>query len=145
MKRFKFRFEAVHKHRAIIENARLQEFARVQGELVACDARIVYLRAECNQTMTNRPSNIDVEDIPRRERYIDTLRVSIAQEERLREGLMARLEDSRKALIVARQAREALDRIREADEKEYLQHVALAEQNMLDEISTQRYQRAKAL
>jgi flagellar export protein FliJ len=144
MKRFKFRFEAVHKHREIIENARLQEFGRLQGELAACEVRIVNLRAECNRTMTTRPLCIDVEDSPRRERYIDTLRVQIADEERLKEGLGARVEDARLALITARQAREALDRIRQADEKAYMQHAALAEQNMLDEISTQRYQRAQS-
>ena len=144
MKRFKFRFEAVHKHREIIENGKLREFGRLQGELSACEIRIVSLRSECNNTMNSRPFTIDVEDIPRRERYIDTLRVQIANEERLREGLGARVEDARLALIAARQAREALDRIRIADEKAYMQQAALAEQNMLDEISTQRYQRAKA-
>src|SRR5437764_2465699 len=106
MKRFKFRFEAVLKHRAVIEQTRLLAFAGAQSELAACDNRLAACREEFSRTVTDRPTRIDVEDIPRRERYLDTLNARITQDERTREGLAARMDDARVALITARQARE---------------------------------------
>lgn len=144
MKRFKFRFEAVLKHRAITEELRTQEFARVQGELAACDGRIAASRREFEVTVASRPERIDVEDLPRRESYLDALRARIEQETRIREGIAARLEDARVALVAAKQAREALERIRESDYETYRREATLAEQNALDEIASQRFQRAAA-
>ena len=143
MKRFKFRFEAVLKHRAVTEQTRLLTYARAQTELAASDVRLVTCRQEYSRTIAERPKRIDIEDIPRRERYIDTLNARIAQEERIREGLAARSEDARAALITARQAREALERIRESDHAEFERLGAVAEQNEIDEMSTQRHRRAQ--
>ncbi len=144
MKRFKFRFEAVLKHRAVIEELRMHEYVRIQDELAICEARLAGCRDQYARTIAERPAKIDFEDIPRRERYLDVLNARIAQEERLREGIAARLDDARTALIAARQAREALKRIREADQAEHLRLALLAEQNALDEMSSQRYRRAQA-
>lgn len=144
MTRFRFRFEAVLKHRSITEELRLQAFARVQAELVACDGRIAACRREFDQTMVNRPARIDVEDFPRREHYLDTLWARIEQEERIREGVAARAEDARLAVIAARQARQALETIRDTDHAIYQREAALAEQNAADEMATQRFQRARA-
>lgn len=144
MKRFTFRLDAVLKHRAITEQLRLQEIAVVQTELAVCDARIAGCRREFDRTVAERPDRIDVEDFPRREQYLDAVRERIEQQERIREGIAARLEDARLALIAAQQAREALERIREADHKEYCREAALAEQNAIDEMSTQRFKRARA-
>jgi flagellar FliJ protein len=144
VKRFKFRFEAVLKHRTITEDLRLQELAALQAELAICDGRIAACKGEFDRTIAERPGQIDVEDFPRREQYLDTLRSRIEQEERIREGVAARVEDARIALIAARQAREALERLREADYKEYCREAALFEQNAIDEMSTQRFQRARS-
>ena len=142
MKRFRFRFEAVLKHRTITEDLRMQDFARLQSELAACDVRVETLQSEFSRSMAERPTRVDVEDFPRRERYLDTLRVRIEQEERIREGIAARLDDARLALIAARQAREALERIQTADREMHRKVNALAEQNAVDEIATQRFRLA---
>jgi flagellar FliJ protein len=144
VKRFIFRFEAVLKHRAITEELRTEEFARVQAELAACDGRIAACRREFDITVSGRPERIDVEDFPRREHYLDTLRARIEQETRIREGIAARLEDARRALVAAKQAREALERIRETDFDAYRREAARAEQNALDEVASQRFQRIAA-
>jgi flagellar export protein FliJ len=143
LKRFRFRFEAVLKHRVAIEDQRLQEFSRVQGELTLCDNRLSMLHSTYYRGIAERPAQIDVEDFPRRERYLDTLRARIDQEERIREGVAARLDDARQALIAARQAREALERVRAEDMETHKREAAKAEQDALDEISTQRYQRGQ--
>ena len=144
MKRFVFRFEAVLKHRVVTEELRLQELARVQGEMSVCEGRIAQCRSEFDRTMVERPARIDVEDFPRREQYLDTLGVRIQQEERIHEGIAARLEDARLAVIAARQAREALERIRETDREKHRRDGLLAEQSALDEIATQRFGRSRA-
>ena len=141
MRRFKFRLEAVMKHRAVVEEQKLQAFATVPREMAESDVRIAVLRAEYESTVASRPEHIDVADIARRERYIDTLNVQIAEEERVREGISARLDDARAALIVARQAREAIERIREKDYFAHLQSAVREEQIAIDEIATLRHAR----
>src|SRR5579872_3440989 len=138
MRRFKFRFETVLKHRTILEEMRMQAFAIVQQEMVTVDARLAASRAEYARTVAGRPSSLDVEDIARRERYLDTLSARLAQEERVREGIAARLEDARVALLEARQACKALERVREQDLQEYMRLTAQAEQTAMDEMATQR-------
>lgn len=138
MRKFKFRFEAVLKHRAVMEDMRAHAFAAVQRELVQCEARIADLRARYDRTVAERPDSLDFVDIALRESYADSLRTRIEQEQRIHEGIAARLEDARKALVGARQAREAIERIRERDEAKHLYLAHKAEQDRLDEIGLSR-------
>src|SRR5579871_2522433 len=115
MRRFKFRLEAVLKHRLAVEEGKLRAMAAVQAEMAAVEERLAGLREEFDQTVGRRPASIDVADISRRERYVDTLVARITDEERLADIIRSRLDEARKSLVEARQAREAVERIREKD------------------------------
>lgn len=144
MRRFRFRLEAVLRQRVMREEAALQAFAVVQGEMELSKARVTAAWQEYDHTVANRPTVIDVIAIAQREWYLDTLRARIEQEERIQEGIAARLEDARLALVEARQAREAIDRLRESEFNEYKRHIARLEQEVLDEIATLRHTRKAA-
>ena len=141
MKKFKFNLQAVLNHRAVLENLRRQALAVVQHELAACDGRLAEYRAVFSATILGRNTQLDLEDLNRRERYLDTLAVRIVSEERVREGIAARFDDARSALLCARQAREAIERVREKAHTSYVEEALRAEQNMLDELSAARHGR----
>src|SRR5579871_3492206 len=98
MRRFRFRFETVLRHRTILEELRLQAFAVIQNEMATIDARVAAYRSEYTRTVAGRPTSLDVDDIKRREQYLDALNARLEQEQRVREGIAARLEDARVAL-----------------------------------------------
>lgn len=141
MRRFKFKLEAVRKHRNVLEQMRQQALAVVLGEMEACRMRLDVCRAEQARTVAGRPGSLDLEDIARREAYLDALRLQMAREERVREGIATRLEDARIALLQAAQAREAIERIRQRHYGEFVQRVARSEQAALDEVATLRHRR----
>ncbi len=147
MRRFKFRLETVLRHRETIESLREQEFATAQGHLAAIEARIAALREEFSRTVAERPGSapgesFEAQAILARERYLETLLAAIAAQERRADALRAQVEEKRQALVAARQAREAVSRLRD---KDLLAHTALGlklEQEALDELATLRHIRA---
>jgi len=144
VRRYRFKLESVLKYRTVVEELRLQAFATVQAEMAACDARLAAFRDELTRTAIGRPGCIDLEEIARREAYMDVLRARLAQEESVREGITARLEDARASLVQARQAREAMERLRRHDYADYLRLANKAEQEIIDETATLRHGRRVA-
>jgi flagellar protein FliJ len=141
VRRFKFRLEAVLKHRAVMEELAQQAFAKVQLELKAADQALAELRTAYAEAIGGRAAGVDLEDVSRRERYIDALLMRIGEQERVIEGINARLNDARMALVSARQAREAIERVKEQDYRQYLQDVTHEEQRLIDEMATARHGR----
>jgi flagellar FliJ protein len=139
MRRFKFRLETVLRQRTAREEKCLREFAAAQNEKAACEARLAAYRAERERTILERPEPPDPEDEIRREFYLDGLNARMEHEEKVREGIAARLESARIALMAARHAREALERVKENDFNEYKMLNAREEQHALDEVATMRY------
>lgn len=144
MRRFRFRLESVLKCRTVVEELRLQAFAQVQSEMAASDARRDALQKEWMRAATGRASSVDLDDIARRETYMEAVRARLAEEERVREGIAVRLEDARASLMEARRAREAMERLRRHDYADWRRLAAKAEQEVVDEIATQRHIRQAA-
>jgi flagellar FliJ protein len=144
MKRFRFKLESVLKYRAALEQLRLQAFAATQTELNECDERLARYRQEQARVLSVGPGHWSIDYFANRERYIDAIKARIASEERLREGIAARLEDARSALVEARRARQSVERLRERAYETYVAETRLAEQNLLDELSSQRHTRRAA-
>jgi flagellar protein FliJ len=145
MLKFKFKLETVLKHRAVLEEQAMQAFAEAQSRLAACIARAAALELQFQQVVLSRPSSFDaceIEQLALRERHLDSLRRQIEEQERMREGLEARLEDSRVLLVRTRQNRQTVDRLREIDLAEYRKLVDKAEQDAMDELATIRFERA---
>ena len=142
MRRFRFKLETVLRHRAIIERQRQQALAEVQNEMAACEVRLSAHLAEHGRTAKGGSGYLDMQDIAQREVYLAVLDARIAQEERIREGIAARLTDARTALLSARQARESIERVRLRHAEEHLYLTARAEQADLDEAGTLRHGKA---
>lgn len=147
MKRFKFRLETVLRHREIVETQREQEFAEAQGRLTTQEMRLEQLRGDFARTLSERPGGargeqFDAHAIHDRERYLETLLVAIGQQERRVEAARLIVEERRVLLVEAKQAREAVTRLRTHELAEYQAHVLKLEQEILDDQATLRYVRA---
>ena len=121
----------------------MRAFATAQGELAACVARIAVLQMEFQQVVANRSKNFEVEEIALRERHLDTLRGRIEQQERLREGLEARMDDARKHLVKSRQDREMVERLRQIKLAEHAAKALKVDQDAIDEMATLRHGRSR--
>jgi flagellar export protein FliJ len=139
MRRFRYRLETVLRHRATLERLRLQAFAEVQQQLAEADRRLAALADERSRLQATWPRRIDLADIERREFYLGVLAQREAREQRVREGIAARLEEERAALLEARRARQAMESLRAKAYEDYLLDVQRSEQNLLDEIATTRH------
>ncbi len=147
MKRFQFRLETVLRHRKTIETLREQDFATAQGMLAGIEAQMTALRADYRATLAARPGSVagetfDAGAIFDRERYLATLLAGIVQQERNAEAARIVCDEMRRGLVLARQARESVSRLRD---KDLLAHTALThklEQAALDELATLRHARA---
>ena len=143
MQKFKFKLETVRSHRTVLEERAMLAFAALQSEVAATTARIAALQLEFERVVSSRPARFDVEELALRERHLDDLRGRIESEERVREGLQARLEDARANLVSKRQDRETVDRLREIELAEHRKETARREQEMIDELATMRHSRRK--
>jgi flagellar export protein FliJ len=139
MQKFKFKLESVLKHRTVLEEQAMLSFAAAQNELAACLARATALRMEFQQLVKKRPELFDVEEITLREGHLDSLLNMIEQQERIREGLEARLDDERVKLLKSRQERQTVTRLREIRYAEHKRESDRIEQEAIDELATLRY------
>jgi flagellar export protein FliJ len=144
VRRFRFKLETVLRHRQLMESQRLQQLATVQEELRVCDALIAELRDDVDRTLREWPTVVNVVDFALREQFIDAVAARIVREQRVREGIVARLDDARAALILARQERETIERVREREHQEYVAAADRAAQGALDEIAAIRHGRNAA-
>jgi flagellar export protein FliJ len=147
MRRFRFRLEAVLRHRETLEGIREQEFGAAQSRLQAEQARMDQLRAEFDHCVAGRPGgsqgeHFDAHAIYDRERYLETLQAAMEQQSRRLEAASLTADEKRMALVTARQAREAVSRLRDQDLAEHTAQGLKQEQDTLDEQATQRFFRA---
>ena len=117
-----------------------------QGQLLTAEARIAELRSEFRKTIAGRSGSIvgqrlDAPSILDRERYLQSILAALEQQERRAEAARIVAEEMRRALVEARQAREAVSRLKD---KEKAAHGVLGlkqEQDTLDEMATMQYVR----
>lgn len=148
MRRFKFRLQTVLNHRETIERLREQDFATASGILRTLEAKLEALREEFRRILQGRPGSksgeaFDPSVILDRERYLKTLEIAIAEAESRVSKARVVVEQTRQELVRARQAREAVTRLREKEHAAYLAEQLREEQTRLDEIATMRHVRAQ--
>ena len=144
MRRFQFRLEAVLRHRELIEELREQSYMTAQGELVKQQAKLSSLKERYRETVAGRPGGapgeqFDASSIHGRERYLEALQASIDRQMRWVEAAHIVAEEMRRALVAARQAREAVSRLQEKDLKAHQALALKLEQSALDELATLRH------
>ena len=150
MKRFKFRLETVLRHREIIETQREQQYATAQGQVDYLVSRRIVLHEEMRLVMSGRPGGkagetFDAADALNRERYLATLQHGLDLVDRYIASAKIVAEETRLALVEARQAREAVAKLREDELREHTVLTLKTEQDSLDEQAGMRFGRARAL
>lgn len=146
MRRFTFRLETVLRHRETLETLREQEFANAQGNWQTLKIRLAGLQDDFAHVVAGRPGKagepFDARLIFDRERYLQTLQAAIEQQNRRVEAAQIVAEETRQAMLVARQAREAVTQLHDKDLVLHTEQAQKQDQETLDELATLRYVRA---
>lgn len=142
MRAFKFRLEHVVRHRESVEQKRLQEFVEAQAACEESRRRLAALEAEAESAIRNRPAQLDVLDLARRESYLDGLKTMRSAECYTLQDLEERQEQARLALVKARAEREAIEILRKKAKEQFMRDALRAEQNAIDDLATTRHARA---
>ena len=140
MKRFVFRLEAVLRHREILETLREQDFATAQGQVQLAESRIAVLNEEIQTMMRGRQGGragetFDATDALNRERYLATLQQGLGQLQMHLAAAQVVAAEMRRGLVEARQARQAVSKLREQDYANYMALGLKTEQDTLDEMA----------
>ena len=141
MKRFNFRLETLLRHRETLEDLRDQEFALAQGRHAQAKLQIDALEAHYRQTVAERDARFDAPAIQSREKYVEVLQLRIAEQGERVEVARLIVEEMRVARVAAKQAREAVSRLRDKDFADHRAEAQRKTQESLDEIASVRFVR----
>ncbi len=142
LKRFRFRLETVLRHREALETQAEQNYQRAQVMVEEANVKIRAQETRRREAMQIDPDEItDTARLQNRERFLLTVQAAIALLEREREAAGIVADMMKTELVAARQAREALSKLREKDVAEHTFLILREEQNALDEMATMRHGR----
>jgi flagellar export protein FliJ len=146
MKRFVFRLETLLRHRETLAELREQEFTLAQGRHAKAKIDLDALEAHYRETVSQRPSaakgvRFDSPGIQSRERYLEAVQLRIAEQAEHVEVARLIAEEMRRQMVVARQAREAVSRLRDKDMAEHIAEQQRKTQESLDEIASVQHAR----
>ncbi|HLJ53633.1 MAG TPA: flagellar export protein FliJ [Chthonomonadaceae bacterium] len=147
MKRFVFRLETVLRHRKTIEELREQDFALAQGRHMEAKLQLEALEEHYRRTVAERPGaefGFDAPAIQSREKYLQAVQERIAEQAERVEVARIIAEEMRLAMVAAKQAREAVSRLREDDLAEHTAETQRLMQEGLDEVAATRFARLNA-
>jgi len=141
MKRFVFRLETVLRHREIVAELREQEFALAHGRYEVAQQRLEDLEAHHRDTVAQRPgadngASFNAAAIQSREQYLEALSEQIAQQIELVDVARMISEEKRAGMVSARQAKEAVIKLRDKDLAAYQAGAERKTQEALDEIAS---------
>jgi flagellar export protein FliJ len=146
MKRFVFRLETVLRHREIVSELREQEFAQAHGRYEVAQKRFEDLETHHRETVAKRPgadgvSSFNAAAIQSREKYLEALSAQILQQYERVEVARMIADEKRAQMVSARQAKEAVVKLRDKDLAAHQAEVEHKTQEALDEIASVRFQR----
>jgi flagellar export protein FliJ len=146
MRRFVFRLETVLRHRGVVSELREQEFAQAHGRYEVAQQRLADLEAHQRDTVAQRPgadggASFNAAAIQSREKYLEALRAQIDQQNERVEIARMISEEKRAEMVSARQAKEAVIKLRDKDLAAYQAETERKTQEALDEIASVRFQR----
>ena len=146
MKKFKFRFETVLELREKeLEKAEIK-VAAVQMELSKANQALINYRTEQQQNRTAlehilSSGRIDIIQITSYQNYIKHLDNKIHSQHQIIKQLQIKLEKVRQEMLIVRQKKMILDKLKEKDLKEYLKELEYQDIKMLDEIATNKFKK----
>jgi flagellar export protein FliJ len=141
MKRFKFRFEQVLRHRETLERLQLQKFAEVQARMVECERAMQQIAQAYDENLG--VANVPLGSLVAREHYLDSLITRMERTEELKVTIGFELDEVRQGLVAAQQAREVLEQLKEKHRQEHRVLFEAAELAQLDEVAVQRAARLR--
>ncbi len=149
MKRFSFRLETLLRHRLALENLREHAFAVAQSRHVEAARKLDSLAAQHREAAAGRPvagggMRLDAPAIQSREQYLSTLQAQMAQQEERVEVARLIAEEMCAALVAARQAREAVTRLRDKDFARHQIEMQKLTQLGIDEVASMRFAREQS-
>lgn len=145
MKRFKFRLQTLLDRRKSIEDRLLAQLGELRqeeaAELKKLNALFDRLEWAWSQSEDALSKNAPVEELNRLDEYAKTTQDDIKLQQLTLEAVQEKVELKRREVVKAMQDRQVLETLKEKQEQEYLQAIARAEQNELDEMASVRYAR----
>jgi flagellar FliJ protein len=145
-KKFKFRLEVVLTHRKKVEDEKAGELGRATLERLQAEAAVQAV-LEQQQALLTRKAELQVSgeffaaDLEEYVRYMQSLQAKEAERRRVLERARAGEERARQELVIARQEREVLDRLRQNQHTAYLKELDAAEMKLIDELATEAFAR----
>ena len=144
MKKFKFRFET-------ILDLRTKELEKAETKVAAAQMQVIkatqdlanfqseqqQYRSSLEQVLSS--GAIDIIQITNFQNYIKHLDNKIHKQRQTISNLQAQLEKVRQEMLIVRQKKMMLDKLKEKDLKEYLRELEYQDMKTLDEIATNRF------
>ncbi|MBM3266680.1 MAG: flagellar export protein FliJ [Candidatus Sericytochromatia bacterium] len=145
-KRFKFRLEAVLKHRKQVEDEKAGALGRavlMRQEAEAALQAVLDAQTDLNRKRAElqHSGRFTAMDLEEHVRYLSALQAKEVERRRHLERQRQAEEAARQELVLARQEREVLDRLRENQHLEYLKELDAADAKLIDELATQAHAR----
>jgi flagellar FliJ protein len=145
-KKFKFRLEAILKHRKRIEDEKAGALgravlARQQAEHALRDVQDAQTDLNRKRSDLLHSGNFTAMDLEDHVRYLNALQAREAERRRQLDRARQAEDVARQELVVARQEREILDRLKENQHLAYLKELDAAEAKLVDELATEAYAR----
>lgn len=146
-KRFQFRLDPVLKYRERIEDDRKNAFGEAQGHVMKQQQSIEQISTarsmEFDSISNLVQHNAAISRISDSYRYLASLHVQRLHEENALRQLKEVAERKRQEYVEARKKRRALEMLREKRKEEHRYELDREEQQMLDDIALQRFNRQR--
>jgi len=145
-KKFKFRLEVILTHRKKIEDEKAGELGRATQERLQAEAAVQAVLDQ-QQAVLARKAELQASgqfyaaDLEGYVRYMQSLQAKEAERRRTLEKAREGEEKARQELVIARQEREILDRLKQNQHTAYLKELDAAEMKLIDELATEAYAR----
>lgn len=147
MKKFKFRFETLLEIRAIeLEKAELK-VAEAQAEVFRAKDFLERIKAETEDRKINLEklissgAKLDITWVSSSHHYINYLKGKIFEQKKVIAEKEKILNDTRKEMLLVRQKKMMLDKLKEKDFREYKREFEKNDLMQIDEIATSRHNR----
>lgn len=143
MKRFSFRLEKVLQYRQIVQQEKKREFARLLALLNEAESRLRELLDAQETNSIQESVEVTVDEFMLRGRYAERLKQEIVDQKLKVLQAEEEMEKAKAEYIEAAKEARALEMLKEKKKVQFEEHIALEEGKILDEMVTQRSQRAK--
>ena len=144
---FKFKFEALQRHRKTLRDLAQRDFADAQA---AASEQMQFIEALYQQIdLSNEKSieirntvPVDMEQLKSIEEFVELQKIKIEQEREKARELLSIAEEKQEALVEKAQEYKVVEILREKEHKKYLEKVKHIESQEMDDMNLMRHSRS---